>query len=781
MSHYTGPYGSPYAAGRRRPARWPWTLALVILIALASVSGILVSDRANQGDEPDRDSIEAVNGDGTGGNNGQLAGANTAVPAATETPIPMPTATVVDKEAPTRTAESWLAMWASGDYNAMYDLTTREVQVSISRDAFTSRYSQIATKAGIISVTGKVAGPAGIDGMVPVEITQESSLVGPVTERNMVPVVRQNDEWRVAWTPSLIFRQLGNTGCVDFMGEIPARGKIYDSKGNVLAEDAAVSRIGIVPADLVDPDTSLPALSRIIDVPVSDIEALIYADGWDPAWLVTIKDLPGEPTTELLNQIGQLDGVQVKRATTRTYPQGALTAHITGWVSPATQEDIENDETGSVHDGEMMGRSGLEYGANTLLAGKPGGRLTVIECDTRAERNVIAESKGVPAQDVHTTIDLDLQKQVDRALTDQESSDHKEGRRSASVILDPRTGAVLAMVSHPSFDPNKAVNNTFSASERALINDDVLRPQTNRATYERYPTGSIFKVITAAAAMHYLDYTGDTPIDCPAVFRIGDQQWNDWVVENGLTAQGPLTLHSGLVRSCNTVFYQIGAALDDKDPEYLPAMTRAFGLGAPTGIQYFPELAGTVPDPTWKQEMVGDGWATGDAVNLSIGQGFLEATPLQMASAYAAIANGGDLLRPFIVDTTETADGKVTQAGKRKVIGELPLDKDQVAELQSALREQTSNTAGVGSSKVFGDFPWPISGKTGTAQNGEDPDRTPPHSWFAAYGGPDEDGDATITSIVLVENVGEGVSYAAPATKEIYDWYRKSDLPDTER
>jgi penicillin-binding protein 2 len=299
---------------------------------------------------------------------------------------------------------------------------------------------------------------------------------------------------------------------------------------------------------------------------------------------------------------------------------------------------------------------------------------------------------------------------------------------------------------------------------------------SDRATFERYPTGSIFKVITTAAAMHYLDYTGDTPIDCPASFSIGSQTWSDWVVENGLSAQGQLTLHSGLVQSCNTVFYQIGAALDDLDPEALPDMTKAFGLGAKTGIPYFPEVAGVVPDPQWKLDTQDDGWATGDAVNLAIGQGYLEATPLQMANVYAAIANGGTLLQPYIVDKTQVQGTQdVVQVGKRTVIRELPLTDAQIEELHSALREQTSNDRGVGSSKVFGDFDWPISGKTGTAQNGnENTDK--PHSWFAAYGPGDEDDKPTIASCVLIESVGEGVTYAAPVTRNIYEWYVESDL-----
>jgi len=238
-------------------------------------------------------------------------------------------------------------------------------------------------------------------------------------------------------------------------------------------------------------------------------------------------------------------------------------------------------------------------------------------------------------------------------------------------------------------------------------------------------------------------------------------------------AQGTLNLHWALVNSCNTIFYQIGNSLDEKDEELLPNMAKAFGLGAPTGIPYLAEVAGIVPDPAWKQEVLEDYWARGDAVNLSIGQGYLEATPLQMANAYAAIANGGDVLQPYIVEYTRNDDGSDTRVGKRKVAQKLPLKESQIEQIQSALRDQTSNQFGSGSAKVFGDFDWPIAGKTGTAQNDMNREQKP-HAWFAAFG-PYED-EATITSIVMVESSGEGVTFAAPRTRQIYEYYLSSDL-----
>jgi penicillin-binding protein 2 len=204
-------------------------------------------------------------------------------------------------------------------------------------------------------------------------------------------------------------------------------------------------------------------------------------------------------------------------------------------------------------------------------------------------------------------------------------------------------------------------------------------------------------------------------------------------------------------------------------------MAKAYGLGTPTGIPYLQEIAGVVPSPEWKIGNIGDYWAIGDAVNLAIGQGFVEATPLQMANVYTTIANGGDLLQPFIVQSVIT-DGKTEEVGKRTVIHHIPLEDWMVEELQSALRDQTSNSWGAGSVSVFGDFGWPIAGKTGTAQN-EQNVAGKPHSWFAAFGPYGE--TAEIASIVMVENSGEGVSFAAPITRTIFsDWL--SDGGDNE-
>jgi len=804
----------PHPRPGRRPARWPWLVLAAVLALVAGGGAYLVRAGALDLDAVRRDlgfappgATAPPRGGATAATTPSAAGedgdaqppANPNAASAAETPAAEPAPPTAPPATPTppplppeEVAAAYVERWNAGDYAGLYELLTAEAKASISRRRFVDRYEGVVDRAGLTKVTARVEGEPNLQREVPLRVDYVSSLVGEFSELNRLPLARDGAGWGVAWTPTLLFKDLGADGCVEVESEQPPRGAILDRDRQPLAYDGTVHRVGVVPGE-IDPaeeDRVLRELSELTGISEEDIERR-YEDA-DPSWFVPIKDFPEARGDELLTAVSQLPGVAVQPATGRVYPLGPVAAHVTGYVSEATAEQVEEDP--SLTAGQLIGQAGIEAGADDLLTGEPGGRLFVVQCETRAERTTIAERPPVPAQDVVLTIDRGLQEAVDAALSAQAGAD-----RASAVVLDPRTGAVLAMVSHPAYDPN-GFTLGFSERERQALDDPELRPLTNRAAQQAYPTGSIFKVITFAAAMEDLGLTAESVVDCPSTFSLqgANQVWEDWTVAEGLPPQGPLTLHRALVNSCNTVFYQLGRDLDQTDQQLLPDMAKAFGLGAPTDIPYLPEIAGTVPDPQWKLDTFGDYWATGDAVNLAIGQGFLTATPLQMATAYAAIANGGDLLEPYLVAETIGPDG-TEEVGGRKVRAELPLSDTTIQALQAALRDQTSDPTGAGSVRVFGDFPWPIAGKTGTAQNqqglaggeapaspGDTPDgdanrrtrpedrQAKPHSWFAAFGPSGE--EATIASVVMVENAGEGVSFAAPITRRIYEAYLRSDL-----
>jgi len=716
--------------------------------------------------EPPRDVAPAAQdpGDDAAPAAAQVAAQAPAAQDAAASPAPATTSAVT-------TIEDWGRRWSSGDYQGLYDLLTADAKKAITQEEFLTKYQAITERAVLTKLTLTVLGEPTLRSEVPVHVVFESETFGTFEEDNLIPVAREGDAWKIGWIPGVFFRDLGADGCVDRAVETPKRGAILDRDGDPLAMDGTLAQVSIIPGEIEDERAVLRQVAELTEMDEADVKSRYEKQ--DPTWAIPIKAFPESERQDLMNAFAEVPGVTVNSKTARVYPLGEKAAHITGYISTVNAEDIERDPLLAAD--SLIGRAGVEQGAEELLTGSPSVALQAVSCDTRAVRETIAESEGKSPQDVILTVDADFQAAVYDILGAVAVPDVKDPK-GGTVILDPRTGAVLAMASRPSYDPNDFV---FGLTQREYdrVYDDKLTPLINRAASQALPTGSIFKVITTAAAMAHLGMTAETIIPCPSRFslpELPDGGWNDWTVESGIGAQGDLYLPDALVQSCNTVFYNLGFQLDEKDDQLLPDMAKSFGLGAPTNIPYFPEQGGVVPDPEYKLNVIGDFWATGDAINLSIGQGFLTATPLQMAVAYAAIANGGKLLEPFIVEFIQDANEKRTKVGEEKVRSELPLDRTELATIQGALRLQTSNTYQVGSARVFADFAFPIAGKTGTAQ--DERDKAHPHSWFAAYG-PEAEGETpTIASIVLIENSGEGVAYAAPATRQIYELYLASDL-----
>ncbi|MGH2618509.1 MAG: penicillin-binding transpeptidase domain-containing protein, partial [Thermomicrobiales bacterium] len=568
------------------PARWPWVLALLLIVAAVAVGVFVRPDlvpvgRLNeilaQGADPDAtaplpQSVAAESEPAT------APAANAAEDAESEDEAASPAPAVPDLSAD-EVAAQWVALWNAGDYAGLYNLTSGTVRRAMPLDEFAARYQGIVDRAQLSSVRAEVTGEAGDTRRVPIQVAFESGLAGSFSEENTIPLVREESGWRVAWTPSLIFRQLGNDGCVDVDLLPSGRGAIFDRHGEPLAYDGQVQRVGIVPGQIPaeDEERILRELSDLTSMNEDAIRRL-YEDA-DPSWFVPVKDFPQEESDHLLDVISRLPGVSVKAETARIYPLGERAAHITGYVSEPTAEQLEADPM--LMAGQRIGQAGIEAGADDILAGVPGGRLIVVQCDSRVERVEIASREPVPPRDVVSTIDRTFQTAVFDALRAQGSLE------GAAVVLDPRNGAVLALASVPSYDPNGFVLG-FGPQERALMRSESQRPLLSRAAEGLYPTGSAFKPITFAAAMEGLGYTPETVLECPSTFQLegASQTWEDWTVDYGVGAQGPLTLHQALVNSCNTVFYALGRDLDVMDPDYLPEMTRAFGLGAPTGVPF---------------------------------------------------------------------------------------------------------------------------------------------------------------------------------------------------
>jgi len=779
-------YRSPYSARSVRRARraplWPKLLGVLIVILLCVAGGValyasglrLNVSRAGVVTTTPTEQSAAVPGEATatfgvagtpgttaagavGNADGSGAIPPTAVPLGGGTPEvagtpgragPATPVGALNATDPASVAQAYADRWNNKDYSGMYDLIGATEQGGITRDKFVARYGAIAAEAGLSSLKATIGGVPSGTSQIPLHVEMQSALVGPMVEDNTITLRQEGAGWRITWTPSLIFKDLGD-GLIRFKPDIPARGRILDAKGRVLAQQGLITIVGVVPKEIKDEAAFLPALSKATGVPPEKIKAE-YASA-DPTWFVPIKTLPDQIPADANAILQTLPGAAIRKVNDRVYPQGSLAAHAVGYMSEVNADELKDLAPRGYISGDKIGRAGIEAWGEQWLAGKKGGQLTVVS-QGETVRKVLAERKSEPAADITLTLDIDLQRALEEGLGD---------RAASGVILDPSTGGVLAIGSHPTYDPN-GFTLGFDEAARARLNDETLRPLWNRAAQFTYPSGSIFKVITANAAVTKLGMNANTIIPCPAEYSLpgAPNIWRDWTYPN---AQGNMTLQTAITRSCNTVFYEIGKQLDDLDPNILPQQARAFGLGSATGLEELPEAAGVVPDPAWKRQNLNDGWATGDAINLAIGQGFFLSSPLQMANMYNGIANGGALLRPFLAAKVATPDGRVLRTGERKEIAKLPIPANAMAMIHTAMVNVVSASNGT-ATDAFKGVAIKIAGKTGTAQVPPNPD----HAWFASFA----PADATkLTVITMVENGGAGSQVAAPVARHVYDVY----------
>jgi penicillin-binding protein 2 len=368
----------------------------------------------------------------------------------------------------------------------------------------------------------------------------------------------------------------------------------------------------------------------------------------------------------------------------------------------------------------MIGKpdSGLEATLDDVLGGTYGWRLTIIE-PNGAVAETLAETPAIPGQDVVLSLNVAMQRAAETALGD---------RRGAIVAEDPWSGEILAIASRPTFDLNAFISGDATAI--AKYSADPNKPLFNRATFGQYATGSSFKPITAAAALRQGVYKFGDRIDCPLRWTGYGPQWVQLNHETG--DLGLIDMRTAIARSCNTFFYELGKRLNDKDPNILPNEAKSFGLGKATDIDYVLEAEGIVPSPAWKQTYfasAGDKvWNPGDATNLAIGQGFLLATPLQMANYAAALANDGIVWQPRLVIELRDRSGATVKKLEKKDVGHANAANTELSLIRDCMRSVVTDRDGTVYFPFLG-FGVPVAGKSGTAE-------TPsgdPNGWFIGF------------------------------------------------
>ena len=518
----------------------------------------------------------------------------------------------------------------------------------------------------------------------------------------------------------------------------PIRGRLLDRHGQVLATSRLTYNLYIQPREVGD--AQWPALrdrlATVVGLPAAQLEARRSSGANAEGFRIALASgLKSEQVLRFREQAAGLQGAEVDVDILRSYPHGRLAAHVLGYTSGITEEEYTQLQPKGYRIQDRVGRSGVEKQFEGHLRGEWGGQQVEVNAAGQVQR-IIGEKSAKAGKDLRLTLDLALQQAAERAL---------DGvRKGAIVALDPQTGAIRALASRPTFDPNVFSPAPSSSQWSSLNSPDA--PLLNRA-FQGFPPASTFKIVTSVAGLESGRYTVDSKVMTMNSFCYAGLCYGD----HG--AHGAIGFPFALAVSSNTFYYQVGLKVG---PDELFKAARRMGYGQVTGIELVEgETPGLLGDQAWKQEVLGEGWTPVDTITSAIGQGALQVTPIQMARLYAAVANGGWLVTPHLVESPT----------QRTWIGLKP------ATLR-VLRDGLRQVVTIGTAKLLNDpnLP-PVAGKTGT---GEDPPR-PDHAWFGGYAPADK---PTLVIIAFGENSGGyGGTVAAPMVKALMNTWFRGSLP----
>lgn len=544
-------------------------------------------------------------------------------------------------------------------------------------------------------------------------------------------------------------RQLAENNRIRLIPKQPVRGNIFDRKGKILASSRLSHAVYLWPIarKRAEWPSTLKHLSKILNIPANEIQKKLEQAGYNSPSLIRIaRGISPAQITALAEYSNELEGVEVDIEAVRDYPNGDMAAHVLGYTGEMNDKELAERKTQGYRIGDIIGQMGVESAFEGKLRGEWGGQQVEVDGAGQVLR-ILGQKQAKAGKDVHLTLDLRVQKAAEAALGN---------RKGAIVAIDPNNGAILAMVSRPTFDPNIFSTRITPDTWKQLQSKD--HPFVNRSL-RGFPPASTFKIVTTTAGIESGKYSPKTVLQTYASINIGGTTFGDW----NHAGFGPLGFVGALAWSSDTFFYQIGRGVGGPT---LIEWTRKYGFGQKTGIELeSEEVPGLVADDAWKRKRFNWEWTVGDSVNMSIGQGFLQTTPLQVAVMFAVPANGGYRVKPHLLkDDEESKTWRVS----------LNMKPETVKVLQKGLREVI--TGGTGKALNVPHLP-PISGKSGTAE-------APPgksHAWFGAYGPSDK---PEIVIVAFAEHSGGGGGkVAAPMVREVMEAYfnKKPPSPATDK
>ena len=518
------------------------------------------------------------------------------------------------------------------------------------------------------------------------------------------------------------------------------RGVLFDRNGLPLVDNRPAFTLSLIPREIDDRARVLGRVSVLLKIPYAELDDALGRVPGDPLMPVRVRrGLTLEEVAKVEEWKLELPGVIVEVEPQRMYPTSRFAAHLLGYVREANEEQLRQ---GRYRRGDMVGQSGLERLLDQYLRGTDGGERIEVDALGRPIR-LIQHTEPVPGAQVVTTIDRRIQEAAERAM---------EGHAGAVVVLDPRDGDVLAMVSTPAFALDQFTGTIDRDAWVQLIRNPA-HPMLNRTVQSQYAPGSVFKIVVAAAGLQETTLTPMDHVFCNGEFHLGNRTFGDWK-EGG---HGTVNLHHAIVESCNVYFYQAGLRIG---MDTIARYARAFGFGTSTGIDLPGEKPGFIPASRRGRRPS----FLGDTANMAIGQGAVLATPIQVARMMAAVANGGVFFKPRLVQRVLRADGRVLYSDPGRVNGHVELSPMVWAFLRQSLLDVVNEGTGV-AAHIPG---IEIAGKTGTAQlvANSKAERGQDNAWFAAFA-PAHDPQYVV--VVMIEHGGKGGEVAAPIARAIYD------------
>lgn len=566
------------------------------------------------------------------------------------------------------------------------------------------------------------------------------------------------------------FQTLAENNRINMKLIAPTRGLIFDRSGIRLATNEQAFSVQITPEQTDDMEDSLNRLSRILSLRPSEKSSVLTRARQQPRFvpIEIIGNLSWEQVAAIEVNMPDLPGISIDVGQRRYYPEGPATAHFVGYVGSVSKDDRDGDPVLSLP-GFRIGKTGLEKSFEDRLRGVAGNSRIEVNVSGRMVRE-LERSEGVSGDDLSLTIDLELQKKTQEILSQEKSA--------SACVLDAHTGAVYAMASSPSFDPNLFTMGIPQSIWDGLINDEA-HPLNNKAVGGLYPPGSTFKMITALAGLEAGVMTPTSRVYCPGHYDVGDHRFHCW--KRG--GHGSVDLKDALAQSCDTYFYNFSR---DIGIDRIAAVARRFGLGQNFDTELPEERKGTVPDQAWKLKELKKRWEPGETVVASIGQGYLLSTPLQLAVMTARLVNGGKAVKPWIVGRV---NGKKVPNAIRGW-PQMSVSHDHLELIKAGMDAVVNDENGTAHASAIKDEHMSMGGKTGTAQvkritmqeRSEGVTRQEDQEWkfrhhalFVGYAPADA---PRYVTCVVVEHGGSGSGAAAPLARDILTYALQQNPAD---